>query len=230
LTYKQEQTLLSAGGASDSVPNSQVTVDTTAAKWFQDDLVLASNATISTFPMAILGSAAGGDYVTENLLGLGPNSTILNALKARGSIASRTWSFFWGLNGATTSSQMDGSLIFGGYDAAKTTGQSVTAPLRHVVGQNCPSGMAVTISDMLLNFPNGSSPSIFAAAGVGPLAACLEPEFPTLMTLPLDIWQTFNDLAGGDNIGRSFGINFYSELFAAAGMYVQLSGFNTDAT
>ena len=59
-------------------------------------------------------------------LGSGSNSTILNALKASGQIASRSWSLFWGRTGATTNTQLKGSFVFVGYDRAKVSGANYT--------------------------------------------------------------------------------------------------------
>ena len=62
-------------------------------------------------------------------IGLGFNLTILNILKSAGHIGSRTWSLCWGLAGATAHAQVDGSLVFGGYDAGKVKGPNFTQPL-----------------------------------------------------------------------------------------------------
>jgi len=52
-----------------------------------------------------------------NTLGFGRNSTLLNALVASGALSSRSWGFWQGWTGAESKNQIDGNLIFSGYDA-----------------------------------------------------------------------------------------------------------------
>jgi hypothetical protein len=93
---------------------------------------------------------------------------------------------------------MDGSVVFGGYDRAKTSGTRYTQNL--VLPQvNCLSGMRVTISDLRLDFPNGTVTSIL---GHKQINACLQPDYPVLMTIPADpYYDTFESLTHTRSIG-----------------------------
>jgi hypothetical protein len=82
-------------------------------------------------------------------MGLGTNSTLLNALISAKAIASRTWGYSQGWTGAEAENQVDGSLVLGGYDAAKTKGNNVTVPFSN--DPHCVSNLVVTISDIKMN-------------------------------------------------------------------------------
>lgn len=150
-----------------------------------------------------------------NALGLGTNSTILNVLKSTGRIASRTWSMFWGRDGAARTSQLDGIMVLGGYDKAKVAGKKVVQPLT-TTNPACPSQLVVTITDIVLNFSNGTDASIFPASASAALQACIVPDYPVLMTLPLDpFFGNFQLLTGTNITDRSFGINFFGMRYSA---------------
>jgi hypothetical protein len=120
---------------------------------------------------------------------------------------------------------MPGNFVFGGYDRAKVTGANHTQSLSFVKPA-CASGMLVTIVDMQLNFPNGSSPSIFSGSQSAAISACIRPDFPTLMTLPYDpYFDYFQTVTGGTQIGRSLGVNFYGMLYAPDNVYAILFSF-----
>ena len=51
--------------------------------------------------------------------------------------------------------------------------------------------MLVTLSDMQLNFPNGTTETLL---GSGFLSACIVPDFPDLMTIPLVNWKSVRRL------------------------------------
>ena len=154
-------------------------------------------------------------YHPMNALGLGFNSTLLHALKSSGRIASRSWSMFWGLNGADSTAQMDGVFVLGGYDAAKVVEsqkytQSLAGP-----GSVCSSRMVVTITDMVLNFSNGTDASIFPRTESTVLQACITPDFPTLMTLPTDpYFDAIEALTNASmNEQRSSGLVYFSNRY-----------------
>ena len=88
--------------------------------------------------------------IPQNGIGFGPDSTFLNRLYDQGKIASRSWSLFWGWQGAEQENQMDGSLVLGGYDKAKMAGGApLTAPFSDGVG--CPSSLLVYLSNIVVN-------------------------------------------------------------------------------
>ncbi|KAH8909281.1 acid protease [Coniochaeta sp. PMI_546] len=176
-----------------------------------DTIKLNDNHSLTNFPMGIALSGWGEQgYHPQMAIGMGANSTMLNMLKSTGRIASRVFGIFWGRTGATSRTQLDGSMVFGGYDRAKVIGQPYTQFMiddRSV----CSTGMAVTITDLVLNFANGSNVSLFPGAKTSSIAACLVPDYPVLMTMPLDPY--FNNIrihTGASMSGRSFGIDFFS--------------------
>ncbi|KAI0835924.1 acid protease [Hypoxylon sp. FL0890] len=178
-----------------------------------DMLKLNQNVTLTEFPFGVALNDWGAEgYHPMASLGLGTNSTFLNELQESGKIASRSWSFFWGRNGGSSTSQIDGSFVFGGYDRAKlSSGERFVEKLQNSTSP-CSTQMMVTITDMVLNFPNGTDVSIFPESLSTALAACIVPDFPVLMTIPSDPFvNNFFELtdAAGDH-ERSFGINFYA--------------------
>ncbi|KAK4990703.1 hypothetical protein LTR66_006744 [Elasticomyces elasticus] len=208
----QSNPILAGADPFDTVVDQHTTI------WANDDLVLASNTSLTGFPLGILRTEWGEQYQSQMSIGLGPNSTVLTALKAAGRIGSRTWSMFWGLAGATASAQMDGTFVFGGFDSAKVSGSNHTKALG--LTTSCPSGIFVTVTDIQLNFPNGSNPSLFKGVRSIAMVACIIPDWPTLITLPTTpYWDLFESLTGTnalDNSGtpyRSVGVNFWGLLY-----------------
>jgi hypothetical protein len=140
--------------------------------------------------------------------GLGSNSTILNALKTSGQIASRSWS----RTGATTSTQLNGSFVFVGYDRAKVSGANYTRSLSSSKS-SCSTSMLVTITDIVLYFPNGTGASLFDGAQSVAMAACIVPDYPVLMTMPLDSYfSSFESFTNTSFTDRSFGEYYYGML------------------
>ncbi|KAG8628172.1 hypothetical protein KVT40_004045 [Elsinoe batatas] len=90
-------------------------------RFMTDDLSLSSNVTLGGFPIGVPGDDIGQQQAEpQAILGLGGNSTLLSALRKSERISSRSYGIFSGLTGVTAASQMDGSLVLGGYDRAKT--------------------------------------------------------------------------------------------------------------
>ncbi|KAF2970996.1 hypothetical protein GQX73_g2552 [Xylaria multiplex] len=145
-------------------------------------------------------------------LGLGSNSTVLSALKTGKHIASRVWSMFYGLTGADDYAQLDGILVLGGYDKAKVSGQPYTMDLQ--IQPNCPTGMLLTIDDMILHFPNGTSASMVTPSGSG-FSSCITPEYPGLMTLHYDpYFVEFERITETYISDRTFGLEYYTMLYS----------------
>ncbi|KAF6803867.1 hypothetical protein CSOJ01_10596 [Colletotrichum sojae] len=171
-----------------------------------DRMKLNDNVTLDDIEMGI----AASDWDTQGYkplmgFGLGTNSTLLRLLRASDRIASRSWGFFWGF-GFGMPSQLDGSFVFGGYDRAKVTGERFTAKLTPNQ-PDCSTQLVVEVSDLTLNFPNGTGVSIFPRFKPRPvLRMCIAPYVPVLMSLPLlpyfDSWlrqtrQNLNMMEGG---------------------------------
>ncbi|KAI3395352.1 hypothetical protein diail_1408 [Diaporthe ilicicola] len=175
-----------------------------------DTVVVTSNLTLEDFPLGVVLTDWGEQgYHPQAALGLGSNSTVLSVLLASNAIASRTWSWFWGLNGPSPSTQLDGNLVLGGYDKAKVRGTGYSQALSTATDR-CASGMLVTLADIRLNFVNGTTASIFPSDASAALAACLDPAYPTLMTVPLyPYWTNFETLTNSSATGRSTGLNFF---------------------
>ena len=167
-----------------------------------DTFQLNTNTSVKDYPLGIIRASVFG----INGLGLGRNSTLINALSSANLITSRVWSLFYGLTGADTSSQMDGNLVFGGYDAAKTSGANYTTQFTD--NSNCDSSMIVTVTAITMNLANGSNPDILGTNYGSALQMCIDASYP-IISIPNDTWANFALFAGGNYIGRSDGINIW---------------------
>ncbi|KAK4230315.1 aspartic peptidase domain-containing protein [Podospora fimiseda] len=182
-----------------------------------DSLKLNDNLSLTNFPMGIaLNNWGEQRYTPQMVIGMGANSTFLSALKSSGKIAVHSFRIFWGRQGANSKTQLDGNIVFGGYDRAKVSGQPYTqsiSPDRAI----CPTGMLVIIIDMILNLPNGTNTSIFTGSRSASISAYLVLDYPVLMTLPLNpYFSTFRNLTGAKLPGRSFGLNFFAVRYSDA--------------
>jgi hypothetical protein len=154
-------------------------------------------------------------YHPQAAIGLGRNSTLLNALVSTGKIASRSWAMFWGRQGVTADAQMDGNFVFGGYDRAKASGSNFTQGLVYS-NTACSTGMLVTITDISLNWSNGTTTSLYDGSQSAAMSACIVPDYPVLMTIPYEpYFKRFSGVTGANilSFGRSFGINYYGMLY-----------------
>jgi hypothetical protein len=147
-----------AAGGSPSDTDRTVGLHVWDSSWKLDDLG-TGNITLDAFPVGIPAFDFGSQYHSQGTIGLGPNSTILTVLKDTGHISSRSYGYWWGKDGATSNAQMDGSLVLGGYDAAKVQGPNTTIALK-TPSLSCMSGMHVTITDIVMQFPNSTRSSI----------------------------------------------------------------------
>ncbi|KAI1204968.1 acid protease [Annulohypoxylon truncatum] len=183
-----------------------------------DGMKLNENMSLAAFPLGVALNDWGAEgYHLMACLGLGTNSTFLNTLRESGKIASRTWSFFWGRSSGPSASQTDGSLVLGGYDRAKVSSGERYVEMLQDSTSPCSTQMIVTITDMVLNFPNGTDVSIFPESLSTALTACIVPDYPVLMTLPSDPFMDnfFQLTDAAQNHERSFGINYYSFQYSA---------------
>jgi hypothetical protein len=147
-----------------------------------DTFTINSSFAFEQYPFGVPRKDVG-DFST---LGMGKDSSLLTMLRNAGAIASRSYSLYWGQTGTTADHQLDGNLVIGGLDMAKAAGQNYTTSLDRA--SPCGSGMVVSISDMTLEFPNGTFTSIMGA-GVGQTVNyCINPEFP-LITMPSSLWE-----------------------------------------
>jgi hypothetical protein len=153
---------LYAAGASSSDTDRTEGLHIWDSSWTLDDLG-AGNVTLNDYPIGAPGFEFGAQDHPQGALGLGQNSTLLSTLKDAGYISSRSYGYWWGEDGATPQAQMDGSLILGGYDAAKTQGPNITLPIR-TPSISCMSGMYMPISDLSMRFPNGTSAGLIVVS------------------------------------------------------------------
>lgn len=177
--------------------------------------------TLAEFPLGIVLADWGEQgYHPQAALGLGANSTLLSALVRAGAIASRSWAWSWGSSSSSSSSlldgpQQDGSLVLGGYDKARVAGSGYTQSMSSDTGR-CASGLVVTLTDVVVHFTNGTTASMFPGEASAALAACLDPAYPTLMTIPLDpYWIAFESLTNASITNRSEGLNWYDMRYDA---------------
>ena len=195
-TWVFEGSATKAGAAPDAASIIPVLGDS----FGHDVLGINSSVSLENFPIVI----QTGKNLNFNVLGLGPNSSILTHLYNAGIIASRSYGLFWGLIGADIDTQEDGSLTFGGYDKAKLTGTGSSQDITHdTPGCN----LLVSATSIIMNFPNGTEMEILSVdERARTLTMCVSPEISTI-TLPVDIWTNFKDNAGGDYIGPGLGLN-----------------------
>lgn len=184
----------------------------TADLWGTDILAVTPEKNLPDFPLGI----SRGQGETMNTLGLGRNSTLLNALMDSDAIVARTWGFWQGWTGAESRHQFDGNLVFGGYDEAKTIGPNITLPTSAPddLDTDC---YLVTITDIKMNLKNGSSPNLFGPNKATAARACVEPHFDTI-SLSQGMWDTFLSISGSTYVERSKSvIAFYGMLIEADG-------------
>lgn len=180
---------------------------------YTDNFKINDNVTLNDYAFGVpLSDTLEQGYHPMMAIGLGPNSTILTALKSGNHIASRVWSMFFGWVGANPNTQLDGTLVFGGYDRAKVSGPAYTQTL--AADSRCPTQMLVTINDIVLHFPNGTDASIVAKTSNGSFPACIVPDFPVLMTLATNpYFSLFQEYTKTSISERSSGQQYYSVLY-----------------
>ena len=178
--------------------------------WGKDTLLVNNTLPVPEFPLGIFRSNG-----FQNTLGLGRNSTLLNALSSAGMIFSKTFSIFQGWTGAQTPFQTDGSLVLGGYDSAKIVGNNVTLPI--AVEDSCVSSLVISVIDYQMNLENGTNVSIIGESRGSAMRACIEPSFSPI-SLSEFIWWAFTNVTGVAEIGRSVSpINFWGMILPAMG-------------
>lgn len=187
-------------------PKNSYDIITETIGWTED-------MTLEDFPIARPVNTDKWDlqaYAPQNIIGMDSGSTVLEALKNAGRIASKSFGFWWGLDGVGEKDQKGGSFVLGGYDRAKAYGDGVTTQLTHT--DKCASGMVVSISDILLNFRNGTDTSIFEKRNGGTtLQACLLPDMPIVMAMPVDpYFYNLQVAIENGEIARSMGIDFWN--------------------
>ncbi|POS73717.1 hypothetical protein DHEL01_v207886 [Diaporthe helianthi] len=181
-----------------------------------DTVVLGSNFTLQNFPVGIAqGDWGAQGYYPQAGLGLGSESTLLSALVNSGTIASRTWSWYWGIDGPGASEQSEGSLVLGGYDKAKVSGPGYTSPIT-AGSDRCPTGLLMTLSDIRVHLVDGTPKSVFPENSQSLMTACVDPSYPSLTTmLSYPYWSNFQEITDASISGRSLGLEWYNMRYDA---------------
>jgi hypothetical protein len=148
--------------------------------------------------------------VNQGELGLGKNSTFLNALASSQKISSQAYSFFWGTDSAISDDPRNGSLTLGGYDQALISDAANTTTKFDRSQSNCREGMLVDLTGLALQLEGGGTQSLFN--GTEKLRACIVPTLSSVLTLPQQYWNKMAktmgvELSPGNN-GESDGLFF----------------------
>ncbi|KAJ4313492.1 hypothetical protein N0V94_006930 [Neodidymelliopsis sp. IMI 364377] len=139
-------------------------------------------------------------------LGVGVNSSFINALQNAGSISSGSYSLFWG--DEWSDRPCDGSVTFGGYDRSLleiSHSGNVTKKLTRIEPERCPEGMIVKLMDLSLTGEDGTVLSIFD--GLSALSACVVPSMRNIMALPKQYGDRIINGMGGKRLDN--GTNGY---------------------
>jgi len=135
----------------------------------------------------IYASDKAQDWVVKGELGLGRNSTFMNVLAAGQKVASRTYSFFWGVDPAITDNPRDGSLTVGGYDQA-LIGDAKNVTTKFTRDQpKCPEGMVVSLTGLALQSAGAGIQNVMEQAES--IQACVVPSLSSTLTLPMPLWN-----------------------------------------
>ncbi|KAF7535510.1 hypothetical protein G7Z17_g13195 [Cylindrodendrum hubeiense] len=215
-TFDKANDIIAAGGAGDEVgfEGSETGIEKLVSTSLggTDTLKLNGSVTLDGFPIGIPRMKWDAGYTMLHPLGLGSNSTYLNTLRAAGRIGSRVWSLFWGR--MWVENTINGSLVLGGYDEEKVIGANYTALLDYddfTGTQGCWTGMKVILSDIKVNFRDGSDESIFPSNAA--LPCCLVPHRQLLLEAPLDYVDKFDEVTGINHTDISYGLHWSARLF-----------------
>ncbi|KAI0885840.1 acid protease [Annulohypoxylon maeteangense] len=221
-TWVNTTNITVAGGASTETESQ---ADTTISKLITssfggtDTFTLNTTSDLADFPVGVPTVKWDDGPIMLHAMGMGTNSTILNALFKAGRIGSRVWSIFWGRMWVDDDDAIDGSVVFGGYDEQKTIGRGYTQPLDFSEDSGCWTGMKVLISKIALQDMNANllEPSV-------QLTACIVPQHQLLLNGPSSIISNF-ELTTGMKIN-----NFSWGLHGGAYRYNTSALFDSDLT
>ncbi|KAH7171161.1 aspartic peptidase domain-containing protein [Dactylonectria macrodidyma] len=205
-TFDKANDIIAAGGVGDEVgfEGSETGIKKLVSTSLggTDTLTLNGSVTLDGLPIGIPRMKWDAGYTMLHPLGLGSNSTYLNTLRAAGKIGSRVWSLFWGRMWVENS--INGSLVLGGYDEEKSLARITP---RH----STMTTLRVILSDIKLNFRDGSDESIFPSNAA--LPCCLVPHQQLLLEAPLDYVDKFDEVTGINHTDISYGLHWSARLF-----------------
>ncbi|KAM7211719.1 Aspartic peptidase domain containing protein [Rhypophila decipiens] len=226
-TFEKSPDLISAGGATQEIATTGTglgvkTLTGTSLSGTEGLAVGAAKAL--TLPIGIPRLRWDNGYTTLSPLGLGSNSTYLNALVQAGQIPSRVWSLFWGRMW-TDVGVMDGHVVLGGYDEEKVVGANYTQPLDYSEATGCWTGMKATVSGLFVNFRNGTDVDVLPKNSA--IRTCIVPHRQLLLEAPGSIVDDVETTMGMSNIGPSYSLHWsarnYNESFLDGDLTFQLS-------
>lgn len=225
-SFAKSSDLVAAGGAGEelsmrgSEPGVAKLLATSLAG--TDRFGAGSSGKLAAMPIGIPRMRWDNGYSLLHALGLGSNSTYLNSLVHAGQIPARVWSMFWGRAGTGAKTDVDGVLVLGGYDKEKVIGRNVTQPLDYSPDTGCWTGMKVTVSNMLVNFRNGTDVSIMPRNSAA--RCCIVPQRQLLWEAPDGIVDSFEMATDMESSGLSFGLHWGAKLYnTSSNVYVDLS-------
>ena len=217
-SYKKTNNIVAAGGAPEEAAfkGSELGINKLVSTGLggDDTLQLVNTKALKNFPIGTPRLGWDHGYTMLHPLGLGSNSTYLNAMREAGQLASRVWSIFWGR--MWVDNPIDGALVLGGYDENKVIGDNYTAPLvydDHDSPNGCWTGMKLTLSDIRVNFREGSEKSILPKNTALPV--CIVPQRQLLLEAPNSWIDTFEEITDKKSIGSSMGLHWSARLFNA---------------
>ncbi|SPQ19645.1 f58b5868-3b7f-4eaf-9a50-02c158bc32bc [Thermothielavioides terrestris] len=176
----------------------------------------AGTSNFTTMPIGIPRMRWDNGYTILHALGLGSNSTYLNALVESQQIGSRVWSIFWGrMWTGSAATDLDGSVVLGGYDQEKVIGRNVTQPLDYSEETGCWTGMKVTVSNVLVNFRNGTDYSIMPRNSA--VECCIVPQRQLVWEAPVDMVDAFERATQMNSTGLSYGLHWGARQYDASG-------------
>ncbi|KAM5343232.1 hypothetical protein ACJ41O_014198 [Fusarium nematophilum] len=212
-TFQKANDISDAGGATDeaTLEGSEAGIKKLLSTSLggTETLHFEGSAAVEDFPIGIPRLKWDIGYTLLHPLGLGSNSTYLNALRTAGEISSRVWSIFWGRMWVKDGA-VDGSLVLGGYDEEKVIGRNYTAPLvydDYTGTPGCWTGMKVTVSDIRVNFRDGSDRSIFPSDTA--LPCCIVPQRQLLLEAPGAYVSRFEEVTGFKHTNVSYGLHCF---------------------
>jgi hypothetical protein len=150
------------------------------SNWTTDSVTLENGAAFHDWRFGTPGpQLKDGNANGQAVIGVGVNSTFINALRTAGNISSNTYSLFWG--DEFTDEPRDGAFTLGGYDEAILGDSMVTKGFTRSEGR-CDEGMIVEVTHMRLNHEDGSIVDLLD--GLGALNVCVIPALRAVMAVP----------------------------------------------
>jgi hypothetical protein len=134
-----------------------------------DVIHINQDTSLADFPVDVNVASAS----RRNMLGVGVNSTVLDYLRKSSKINANVWSYFEGLYGVTEIENMDGHVVFGGYDAAKIRGSPFTQA-KSPSDKACLTNLMISVSDILIDVDGQSTSLVGNLPGSG-IQMCIDP-------------------------------------------------------